>query len=311
MITKLTQHDIYTTPDGANLDITLHAPKGPILSFRENLVNALKHTANIIDKPINLRYSGGLDSQALVLAAKEAGIEFKTHHLTYHYNGKIVATDDYSQSVESAKKLGIEVEYVRMDLRKIGSPFAIEQPRHIYNEDTLVIGASGDGFHFNLNNYVGEPYGYNDAFVFPMDVLSQIRAWSKYGKDIYTRFYFDWAELWFSMLFHKSLEPFSAFIRDNPEKHKKYDLHQMKFLLFYAEYGDELIFYDKKHASCDLPEDITIRHDLHAKRFWGIGNMWFKEPELRSLMKGEISSIKKTMHIPHDLLYDINLPLSH
>lgn len=310
MFTKFIDHTLVATPTGADLHITLHAPTRPCAGFRKNMEHMVTHFANTTNKPLSIRYSGGLDSQAMVLAARDAGVDFHVHHLTYTSGGKKVALTDYEQSEAFAKKHGFTVEYAPMPLNETGAPFKVQSPRHIYNNDTLVLGASGDAFHYNAKNLVGADYGYNDFFYFPMDVITQLRMWSSYGEDIYTRAYSESAELFFSMLFHKSLEPFSAFIRDNPKKHKRYDLHQMKFVLLHAEYGDELLYFDKKHASDELPRDISRRHEAFAKQFWGVGNLWFKEDELLALRTGARPNLTGTMHIPAQLLWDVTVPLS-
>lgn len=311
MFTKFIDHELEVVEGGANLHLTLHTPTRPCAGFRNNMKNAVIHLAQTTNKPVHLRFSGGLDSQVMVRAAMDAGVEFKAHHLTYLYNFEPIAPMDLHQAQTYSKKFGFEVEYVPLHVNKTGVPFDTGLPVHIYNEDHLVLGAGGETFHHNPhhpNPDSEELCEYNDYLCVPREMISRLRIPQNYGTDIYTQLYSESAELFFSMLWHKSLEPIAVFTRDNPERHAQYDLRKMKFILFYEDYGDELIYYDKLTGLEDLPPDVKLRNDAFVARYQDMRKLLFKEADLKRLARGEVKTLHGTMFIPEHLIGSLKVP---
>lgn len=87
--------------------------KRPVLSFREECVNAAKHLADRATKPILVGLSGGGDSQMVCLSLREAGVPFKVL-ITKLYDEfwNLVNEEDISTAYKFCEVYGVEhLEY--------------------------------------------------------------------------------------------------------------------------------------------------------------------------------------------------------
>lgn len=80
----------------------------PVMSFREECINAAKLIAEKTTKPIVVGLSGGSDSQMVCLAFREAGIPFKAIIVSMFDGGKMTNEYDIKTAYEFCKKYGIE-----------------------------------------------------------------------------------------------------------------------------------------------------------------------------------------------------------
>jgi hypothetical protein len=127
----------------------------PVMSFREECVNAAKLIAEKATKPILIGLSGGGDSQMACISFREAGVPFKVIIVSlYDVNWTIINEEDTSTAYEFCKKFDIEYveQHINLDYFYKGDGATYAEKYGITNNHTIV--------QLGVMDYVCDEYCY-------------------------------------------------------------------------------------------------------------------------------------------------------
>lgn len=288
-----------------NYAITFRAPSRTPKGLRHELELALAHKADSTQKPICALVSGGVDSQVMLTSLRDAGVPFHAVHLAPRYKGEHVATQCIHQCQAYGKHHGFEIEILSIDIE-------LHKYRHMpvmnllryqnpYIATHCVIGLGGNIFHFGhsgIGYYDARSYIHNEAPHWVLDA---------YGLELDMGMYQYTPELYFSFLFHSEAEKNRSFLKHNPHLPKD-SSRLLKFNILFAEYGDELMYFQKRNGLEDFPDYLTN----YDERIWKLTgyDSWitFPEHDLRRLYRQEITSATHSATVNPLILRHIRPP---
>lgn len=290
---SVAKYKIFPDREKDNYQVTLSSLTGSHGSLREELGNAIVKKANDTGKPLCLLVSGGLDSQMLLLSARERKVPFIAIHIAAAYKGQLVSKRCLEQTEVFSKRHGFTVETVEVELDKLLLKYPMIPTMNLiryripYMKTHSVIGLGGDVFHHGFkgrSNYTVQSYLHND-----------VSAWvyKEYGLDVDFHFYQYTPELYYGYLYHPLSKIGELFLKDNPGISPE-ENRMIKFMYHYHEFGDELIYYNKRTGTEEYP-DVLRRFD---NRIWEMTShtSWvrFSEEDTLKLYRNEVASITRS-----------------
>lgn len=304
---SVAKYEIFPDRDKDNYSMTLYPLTGPHGSLREELNKAILKKVNSTDKPMCLLVSGGLDSQMLLLAARENKIPFIAVHIATKYKGKRTSQRCIDQVNAFAKRHDFTIEIVEIEVEHLLHKYSmipsmnIARYRMPYIATHSVIGLGADVFHYGFKgrtNYGIQSYVHNDAAGWVLKT---------HGLDVDFNFYQYTPELYYGYLYHRLAPIGELFLKDNPDITFE-ENGMIKFMYHYYEYGDELIYFAKRRGLEDYPEALQRFDDRIWNRTSPSSWIYFTDRDTLRLYKNEVVSITKTSTVDPVILKHVIPP---
>lgn len=106
----------YTLTDDI-LDLEFKPVSRTVLSFREECIETARYIKSQTNNPIMIALSGGIDSELVCRAFKDAGIAFTAVTFVYITNGVVCNPHDVKYAVEFCKEFNISQKLISLDFK--------------------------------------------------------------------------------------------------------------------------------------------------------------------------------------------------
>ena len=171
----------------------------PVKSYYEELLENGRIIRDTFSGPLDLLFSGGVDSEIILRVYKELGIPINVYIFKYENDYNFI---EYTQAVKSCNKLNVEPKIIDFNLQKFFENDAYDMQQKVF--------ASGSGWlpHMKLTEYCdglpiigsGNPYirrrsrdmSRKYPWVFELD--EKCHHWAVYHKTINRPCITDWYE---------------------------------------------------------------------------------------------------------------------